>query len=64
MMTGLGENIGKAAKVLGIHLDPGHGNGGVKEGSAEGAEDQVKTHCSQVGPHLGTRVPMGTFFRF
>ena len=21
-------------------------------------------HCSQVGPHLGTRVPMGTFFRF
>jgi len=21
-------------------------------------------HCSQVGPHLGTRVPMGTFFSF
>ena len=21
-------------------------------------------HCSHVGPHLGTRVPMGTFFRF
>ena len=21
-------------------------------------------HCSQVGPHLETRVPMGTFFRF
>ena len=21
-------------------------------------------HCSHMGPHLGTRVPMGTFFRF
>ena len=52
-MTGLGENIGKAEKVLGIRLDPGHGtsfsggkrnpSGEVKEGSAEGAEDQVLT---------------------
>ena len=25
---------------------------------------QVWYHCSQVGPHLGTRVPMGTFFSF
>ena len=23
-----------------------------------------QVHCSHVGPHLGTRVPMGTFFRF
>ena len=22
----------------------------------------VWQHCSQMGPHLGTRVPMGTFF--
>merc|ERR1719430_2685472 len=49
-----GENIGKAGKVLGIPLEPGHGtsswNGGkrvplgevkgVKEGYAEGADDQ------------------------
>ena len=25
---------------------------------------QVKSHCSQVGPHLGTLVPMGTKMRF
>ena len=58
-MTGLeaGEQLGKAGKVLGITLEPGHGtsawNGGkrvtpgevrgLKEGYAEGAHDQVLT---------------------
>ena len=58
-MTGLeaGEEIGKAGKVLGIPLEPSHGTSartggkgvplgevtGVKEGYAEGADDQVIT---------------------
>ena len=58
-MTGLeaGEKIGKAGKVLGIPLEPSHGTSartggkgvplgevtGVKEGYAEGADDQVIT---------------------
>jgi len=58
-MTGLGENIGKAEKVLGIRLDPGYGtsvsggkrnpSGEVKEGSAEGAEDQDTPRSSRKG---------------
>ena len=27
-------------------------------------EEDLDLHCSHVGPHLGTRVPMGTFFSF
>ena len=26
--------------------------------------NSIQYHCSHLGPHLGTQVPMGTFFRF
>lgn len=53
----VGETLGKAGKVLGIPLEPSHGTSartggkgvplgevtGVKEGYAEGADDQVIT---------------------
>ena len=37
-----------------------------KKAEEAAAEEQAakKKHCSHVGPHLGTRVPMGTFFSF
>ena len=59
----LWENCCSVVVLLEINIHIGWFNISNIFGEMVGEED-LDLHCSHVGPHLGTRVPMGTFFSF